>query len=108
MRQLITSTFALLLPALLISLTGCGGADPTFDNQAACENFVNSYNSLSCVDDVIQFDAATYCDAYAQQTTVDCSAIFNCYAENMACEEVPGTGIETINNFSEGCPTECV
>jgi len=98
----------LFLSALVVGSVVLGACaeeeDPSFDNQAACENWVETYNALDCTAGA-QADPATICGGYTD-TTVDCSAIFNCWADNMACEDVGG--VQVINNYIEGCPTSCV
>jgi len=100
-----------ILPlALVFSLglaVGCDEDDPSFSNRESCENWLNTYNELSCVaDNGIEIDAESTCGAYEDGASVDCSAIFDCWAANMECEDL-GNGVETVNNYTEGCPTSC-
>jgi hypothetical protein len=102
MRKIILSLIA--LPLFFVGfVAGCSEEDPSFDNQAACENWVSTYNELECTSGA-QLDPATACGGYTD-TTVDCSAIFNCWADNMMCEDLGG--VMVINNYLEGCPTSC-
>lgn len=97
----------LFLSALVVGsvvLGACSEEDPSFDNKGACENFIESYNALDCTADV-QIDPSTVCGGYTD-TTVNCSAIFNCWADNLECQDLGG--IEVPNNYTEGCPTSCV
>jgi hypothetical protein len=86
----------------------CGGDDggdgDVFDNQAACEDFIAAYNSLDCVMDAAMVDPEQACSGYTD-TTVDCANIFNCWTDNMACEDVGGVMVPA--NYAEGCPTTC-
>jgi hypothetical protein len=77
---------------------------PSFDNQAACEAWVGAYNQLECTSGA-QLDPATTCSGYTD-TTVDCSVVFDCWTDNMMCEDLGG--VMVINNYPEGCPTSCV
>jgi len=99
MRNVITILLA--LPLLLNA--SCGEDSPAFDNKAACENFINAFNDLECTAGA-NLDAAQFCSAY-DDSSVDCSEIFDCYTANMECTDVAGTKI--INNYTEGCPTSC-
>lgn len=101
--------FALPLLALPL-LAGCAdggegeaGGD-SFDNQAACEAFVDAYNDLECVDSTVSVDPDQACVGYTD-TTVDCSNIFACWTDNMVCEDLGGVSVPA--NYVDGCPTVC-
>jgi hypothetical protein len=93
--------------------TGDGDGDPTtgdgdggFDNQAACESFFTMYNNLDCVEDASRIDPVQTCSGYSD-STIDCSNIFNCWSDNLECVDYGG-GVFAPNNYTEGCPQECL
>jgi len=96
---------ALLLVALSFTFTACGEDDPSFNNRESCEDFINAYNALECVEGAVVLDAEQTCSGY-NDSTVDCSRIFDCWVSNMMCEDLGG-GIMTVNNYTMDCPTTC-
>lgn len=105
-----TSTFVRSLVISIVALGSvivgaCGDEeDPTFSNRAACEDFVTSYNALSCTTTTI--DAGTTCGAYEDGATIDCSNILNCWADSLECVDMAGIEIPTYDLTN--CPTECI
>lgn len=84
---------------------GSGGSGGGFNNQAACEEFINTYNGLSCVNGAASLDAQQVCASYTDNT-IDCSNIFNCWTDNLECVDYGG-GVESPSNYTSGCPTVC-
>jgi hypothetical protein len=107
------TTFSLLALTLTFGLgtfAGCGGDDDdgdsggSFNNQMACEDFIGAYNALDCVESASELDAMQVCSGYTD-TTVSCANIFDCWTDNMACEDQGGVSVPA--NYTEGCPTQC-
>ncbi len=84
--------------------SGDSGPPPSNANVEACEGFVDTFNALPCVEAETMLEAADFCRLYESRTSVDCTNIFDCYADNLVCQSVGEPG---PNDYSFGCPTAC-
>lgn len=79
--------------ALSLACGGAGGG--SFDNVAACKEYVAHYNSLECTES-IRLEADDYCPSALDLNPTDMAPFYGCLKDNATCDgAIPDLGGQT-------------
>ena len=80
-------SFGAVATAVFFTLA-CGGGGSVgggSGNAAACKNYIEAYNAMSCIPGATKLDAATICPDNLDMSPIDMSEYYNCMAAASKC-----------------------